>query len=418
MNKQSDLGAILSNALPEGGINVADPQLWKNQEVLPIFEKLRREDPVHLAKNTPYGDYWSITRYDDIKHVDTANEVFSSAAELGGIVIADEIYQSSSEFQLVNFIGMDNPRHQDQRLAVQPIAASPSLRSFEDLIRERTCMVLDDLPVGEEFDWVEHVSIKLTTMMLATLFDFPFEDRAKLTRWSDVATAEEGSPLIESQDQRIAELLECLEYFTGLWNERVNEPPRTDLVSMLAHSPATRNATPQEFLGNLLLLIVGGNDTTRNTMSATIRCMNMFPDQAAKVRANPDLIDAMVAEVIRWQTPLSHMRRTALIDTEVGGKQIKKGDKVVMWYYSGNHDADVFAEPDKIDIHRANVRQHLSFGFGVHRCMGLRLAEQQLRILWQELLKRWDRVEMLSEPEIVESNFVNGYSKMMVRIPG
>ncbi len=418
MNKQSDLGELLNNALPEGGINVADPKLWKNEDVLPIFEKLRREDPVHLAKNTPYGDYWSITRYDDIKYVDTANEIFSSAAELGGIVIADEIFNADSDFQIVNFIGMDNPRHQDQRLAVQKIAASPSLKSFEDLIRERTCMVLDDLPVGEEFDWVEHVSIKLTTMMLATLFDFPFEDRAKLTRWSDVATAEEGSPLVESQEQRIAELVDCLNYFTELWNQRVNEPPRTDLVSMLAHSPATRNATPLEYLGNLLLLIVGGNDTTRNTMSATIRCMNMFPEEAEKVRNDPSLIDAMVAEVIRWQTPLSHMRRTALVDTELGGKQIKKGDKVVMWYYSGNHEAETFPDPDQIKIGRENVRNHLSFGFGIHRCMGLRLAEQQLRILWQELLKRWDRIEMIGEPEIVESNFVNGYSKMMVRIPG
>ncbi len=410
----------MNNSLPENGIHVADPELWSAEKVLPLFKKLREEDPVHLVKDSPYGDYWSITKYKDIVEVDTTHGIFSSAADLGGIVIDDNITNDTEATggALESFISMDQPNHQKYRKAVQPIAASPSIKSMEELIRTRTRMVLDNLPVNEEFDWVEQVSVNLTTMMLATLFDFPFEDRAKLTRWSDVATAEPGSGIVESQEQRLGELMECLEYFTKLWNERVNEPPKFDLISMLAHDPDTANMTPLQYLGNLGLLIVGGNDTTRNTMSATINMMNLFPDQFDLVRKDHNLIDNMVAEVIRWQTPLSHMRRTALQDYELGGKLIKKGDKVVMWYYSGNRDEDEFENPDQIDIMRPNVRKHVSFGYGIHRCMGLRLAELQLRVLWQEILARWNDIEITEHPERVKSNFVNGYAKMMVKIKG
>ncbi|MEN8721935.1 MAG: cytochrome P450 [Alphaproteobacteria bacterium] len=409
-----------TSSIPENGIHVADPDLWAAEKVLPLFEKLRNEDPVHLCKDSPYGPYWSITKYKDIVEVDTTHNIFSSAADLGGIVIDDNLTNDadSTEEAFESFISMDQPRHSSFRKAVQPIAASPSIKAMEDLIRERTCMVLDNLPINEEFDWVEEVSIKLTTMMLATLFDFPFEDRAKLTRWSDVFVAEPGQGIVESQEQRLGEIMECLEYFTKLWNERVNEPPKFDLISMMAHDPDTKNMTPMQYVGNLALLIVGGNDTTRNTMSATINMMNLFPDQFDMVRKDHSLIDNMVAEVIRWQTPLSHMRRTALQDYELGGKLIKKGDKVVMWYYSGNRDADEFETADKIDIMRPNVRKHVSFGYGIHRCMGLRLAELQLRVLWQEILARWDNIELTAHPERVRSNFVNGYAKMTVKIKG
>lgn len=408
-----------SAAIPANGIHVADPELWGAEQVLPLFKKLRAEDPVHLCKDSPYGPYWSITKYKDIVEVDTTHGIFSSAADLGGIVIDDSLTEAEGgEGAFESFISMDQPRHQTFRKAVQPIAASPSIKSMEDLIRTRTRMVLDSLPVNEEFDWVEHVSINLTTMMLATLFDFPFEDRAKLTRWSDVFTAEPGSGIVENNEQRLGEIMECLEYFTKLWNERVNAEPKFDLVSMLAHDPDTKDMTPLQYVGNLALLIVGGNDTTRNTMSATINMMNLFPDQFDMVRKDHNLIDNMVAEVIRWQTPLSHMRRTALQDYELGGKLIKKGDKVVMWYYSGNRDEDEFDDADNINILRPNVRKHVSFGYGIHRCMGLRLAELQLRVLWQEILARWDNIEITEHPERLKSNFVNGYTKMMVKIKG
>jgi cytochrome P450 len=260
------------------------------------------------------------------------------------------------------------------------------------------------------------VSIELTTMTLATLFDFPWEDRRKLTRWSDVATANEESGIIESQEQRRAELYECLEYFTALWNERVNEPPKGDLISMLAHGESTRNMDPMEYLGNLVLLIVGGNDTTRNTITGSVLALSQNPKEYAKLRANQDLIPSMVSETIRWQTPLAHMRRNAKRDTLLGGKKIKEGDKVVMWYVSGNRDEDVIPNADSYIIDRANVRHHLAFGFGIHRCVGNRLAELQLKIIWEEILKRFSRIEVTGEPRRVRSSFVKGYETLPVRI--
>ena len=284
------------------------------------------------------------------------------------------------------------------------------------MIRERTQEVLDNLPRNKKFNWVEHVSIELTTRMLATLFDFPFEDRRKLTRWSDVSTARPGDGIVESEEQREQELYECLEYFTRLWNERVNSEPKTDLISMLAHNPETRNMDPMEYLGNLILLIVGGNDTTRNSMTGGILALNENPDQYDKLRNDHSLIKSMVPEIIRWQTPLAYMRRTALEDIELGGKLIKKGDKVIMWYVSGNRDDDVIKDPNSFIIDRERPRTHLSYGFGIHRCVGNRLADLQLEILWEEIMKRFENIEVVGEPSRIRSSFVKGYADLPVII--
>jgi cytochrome P450 len=279
--------------------------------------------------------------------------------------------------------------------------------------------VLDGLPRNETFNWVERVSIELTTQMLATLFDFPFEDRRLLTWWSDLATSPAGPGfMIESEEARWVELGKCLAYFTKLWNERVNAAPGSDLISMLAHSPATRHMSPREFLGNLMLLIVGGNDTTRNSMTGGLYALHQNPAEFAKLRANAALVGSLVPEIIRWQTPLAHMRRTALQDTVLGGKQIKKGDKVVMWYLSGNRDEDAIDRASQFIIDRARPRQHLSFGFGIHRCVGNRLAEMQIRILWEEILQRFPVVEVVGPPKRVFSNFVRGFTELPVRLPG
>ena len=398
-------------------VNPANPKLFSEERILPLFEQMRAEQPVHYCKDSAYGPFWSVTRHADIMAVDKNHQEFSSDAIFGGIMIDDDIVgDPDGDFFVKSFITMDPPEHGPQRKAVSKIAAPTSLSSFEGLIRERTQGLLDTLPVGEEFDWVESVSVELTTMMLATLFDFPFEDRHKLTRWSDVTTAEADSPIVGSQEQRISELMECLAYFKRLKQERKDGPANFDLVTMLAQDSVTADQPDTHFLGNLMLLIVGGNDTTRNTMSASINAFHKFPEQLDILKARPELLDNMISEVVRWQTPLSHMRRTAMVDTHIGDQRIKKGDKVVMWYYSGNRDESVFDNSDALDITRQNSRNSLSFGFGLHRCLGMRLAEMQMRVLWQEILKRWQRIEIVGEVERVESNFVNGYSKMPVRI--
>ncbi len=395
-------------------MDVSDPELWRRELFWDRFERLRAEDPVHFCPDSFSGPYWSITRYDDIMAVDTNHKVFSSDISNGGIVIFD----ADPEYP-AGFITMDEPKHSAHRQTVQPIVGPDFLRGFEVLIRERTQTLLDSLPRGEAFDWVDRVSIELTTMMLATLFDFPFEHRRRLTRWSDVATGEHNPEICPGgREQWEREMFECLETFTGLWNERVNSPERrSDLVSMMAHHENTRNMTPTEYFGNLILLIVGGNDTTRNSMTGGLYALSKNPAEYDKLRRDHGLIPNMVSEIIRWQTPLAHMRRTALEDHEVGGKTIRKGDRVVMWYVSGNRDEAIFENPNAFLIDRPNARQHMAFGFGIHRCVGNRLADLQLRILWEEVMKRFERIEVLEEPERVPNSFVKGYVRMMVRIP-
>lgn len=388
-------------------IDLSHPGIWQQNEFLPFMERLRNEDPVHYCEDSAVGPYWSIMKYKDIMTVDTSPHLYSSEPTIG-------IIDSFEEFALPAFISMDPPKHDDQRRTVQGVVAPANLKELEGLIRSRAGVILDGLPINEEFDWVQHVSIELTTQMLATLFDFPFEDRHKLTYWSDVATAIPGNGIVETNEQRWAAIEECLAYFTRLWNERVNAEPGSDLVSMLAHGEATKNMPPLEYLGNIILLIVGGNDTTRNSISGGVLALNENPAEYAKLRANKGLIPNMVSEIIRWQTPLAYMRRTAVTDTELGGKNIKAGDKVVMWYASGNRDEESIDKANEFLIDRPNARQHLSFGFGLHRCMGNRLAEMQLRILWEEISKRFDFVEVVGKPERIYSSFVKGFSKLPV----
>ena len=395
-------------------INLVNPTLFSENRLWAYFKRLRDEDPVHFNQSELAGRYWSLTRYEDIKKVDTDHENFSSAQ---GITLGFPIDVPLPEgaLNISMFIAMDPPVHDVQRKTVTGVVAPSNLAKLEPLIRERTAEVLDSLPEGETFDWVDTVSIELTTRMLATLFDFPFEERRKLTRWSDVATAVPGSGVVEGEAQRRAELLECLEYFGRLWEER-RANPGDDLVSMLVHGEETKDMEPMEFLGNLILLIVGGNDTTRNSMSGGVYALNQFPDQFTKLKQNPELIPSMVAEVIRWQTPLAYMRRTANHDCELSGKQIKQGDQLLMWYVSGNRDERVFENPDDLIIDRPNVRNHLSFGFGIHRCMGNRLAEMQLRILWEEILARFEDIKVMEEPTRTFSSFVKGYTWMPVQV--
>ncbi len=401
-------------SLPIEEVNPAQPALFESNTFWPYFERLRKEDPVHLATSDIYGPYWSITKYNDIMAIDTNHQVFSSEATQGGITLMG----SRGDIDpLPMFIAMDPPKHDVQRKTVNPVVSPANLQVLGPIIRERAGKILDDLPIGEEFDWVDKVSIELTTMTLATLFDFPFEERRKLTRWSDVVTAIPGHGMVATLEEKIQILQEYNAYFVGLWNERVNAPPAGDLISMLAHGEATRNMSPREYFGNVVLLTVGGNDTTRNTISGSVLALNENPDQYRKLRENPNLIPSMVSETIRWQTPLAYMRRTAMRDFEFQGKKIKDGDKLAMWYVSGNRDDEVIDNPNAYLIDRENPRRHISFGFGIHRCVGNRLAELQLQIIWEEILKRFPKIEVTAPPKRVYSTFVKGYEHLNVVIP-
>jgi len=393
-------------------LDMSDPRFYQNDNYYPYFARLRREDPVHYCPQSPYGPYWSVTKYKDIMQVEINHQVYSSNAAIS-------ILDPPKGLERQSFIAMDPPKHDAQRLTVSPAVAPSNLANMEGLIRERVCRVLDDLPRGETFDWVDRVSIELTTMMLATLFDYPWEERRQLTYWSDVVIADVRSPEspVHSEEEKFAELTKMTEALGKLFAERAQLPPKFDLLSMLAHSNATRALPFREFMGNLSLLIVGGNDTTRNSMTGGLMALNEHPEEYRKLRDNPALIESMVPEIIRWVSPVIHMRRTALADAELGGKPIRRGDKVVMWYVSGNRDPEAIEEPDRFIIDRKRPRQHLSFGFGIHRCVGNRLAELQLRILWEEIMRRYPVIEVMGPARRVYSNFIHGIRSLPVRIP-
>ena len=417
--EMAEIGADVpsANELTIDQINPHNPYLFLEDRWQDHFARLRAEDPVHLNELETSGRFWSVTKYEDVRAVDGDWETYSSAKGITlGIKEIATAEENEGQVGIQTFIAMDPPEHTAQRKTVRSVSAPSNLRNIEPMIRERTAELLDSLPEGESFDWVDTVSIELTTLMLATLFDFPMEDRRKLTRWSDIVFAIPGpGGVVETQQQKIDELLECVDYFDGLFKIR-RENPGFDLVSMLANGEATKDIPMVEQLGNLLLLIVGGNDTTRNTMTGSVYGLNKFPDQYDKLLANPDLISNFVPEVIRWQTPLSYMRRTANHDTELGGKQIKKHDQILMWYLSANQDEDVFENAHVLDIERHNADRQLAFGYGIHFCMGSRVAELQLRVLWEEILQRFKRIEIQDEPDRVFSSFVHGYSKLPVTV--
>jgi len=402
-------------SLPLSALNPAQPGLFEHDAMWPVFKRLRREDPVHYTAESEYGPYWSITKFNDIVAIDTNHQVFSSDYLRGGITITG----GTTNFEpLPMFIAMDPPRHDVQRRAVSPAVAPQQLTAMAPQIRERAAAILDGLPIGKEFDWVDLVSKELTAMTLATLFGAPQKDRRRITYWSDVVTAiPMPGAIVETFEDKIRIFDEYNAYFVGLWNEKVNAAPQGDMISMLAHHPETRNMAPREYFGNVVLLTVGGNDTTRNTISGSILALNQNPEQYAKLRANPALIPNMVSETIRWQTPLAHMRRTAVRDYEFEGKKIREGDKVIMWYVSGNRDDEVIANPDDYIIDRERARHHVSFGFGIHRCVGNRVAELQLTIIWEEILKRFPEVIVTGEPKRTYSTFVKGYETLPVIIP-
>lgn len=406
--------------VPLEQLDPSHPSLFESDTVHPYFARLRREDPVHFVPDSMHGPFWCVTKYRDIVDMEKAHDTFSSEQRHGGITIGGKPYDTDKPdpiFNLPMFIMMDPPKHGQQRSVVQPLFLQRSLQYLEPLIRERVADILDSIPVGEEFDWVPTVSVDLTARMLATLFDIPQEDRMKLIHWSDTVQNAANPLVYTSMGEAFQELWKCHEYFGEIFERRKQESEHgNDLISLLAHGEATREMPPNELLGNILLLIVGGNDTTRNSISGGVLFLNQFPSEYEKLQANPSLIQNMISEIVRFQSPIAHMARTALRDCEFGGKSIRQGDRFAMWYISGNRDSEAIQDADTFRIDRENARNHLAFGFGIHRCVGYRLAEMQLRVLWEEIERRFERVEVVGDPVYVWSSFLHSIKSLPVKV--
>lgn len=407
---------VEAGELPEP-INPARIDRFQDGTVHDLFTRLRAEAPVHFTPTSEFGPYWSITRYKDIVEIEALPLRYSSEMERGGIslVDADFIQREPDESQKVEmFIAMDPPRHTEKRRVVAPAFTPSEIARLSGSIRERTARKLDSLPRDAVFDWTKEVSVSLTTDMLAILFDFPWEERDKLHIWSDAIT---NLDLIKNRPQeRQMMMFEMAMRFFQIWQERSEAEPRPDLLSMMIHSNALGKMDQKEFIGNMSLLIVGGNDTTRNSMSGLIDAINRWPGEWDKVLADPALAANAASEAIRWHSPVLHMRRTVTEDHEFRGHRFREGDKIAMWYVSANRDESVFDDGALFRVERENARRHLSFGYGVHRCVGARLAELQIATLIEEMATRGMKVELAAPIVREPHNFVHQIVSTPVRI--
>jgi cytochrome P450 len=392
-------------------IDLADPTLYAHDRHVALFKRLRKQAPVHLQRDHPViGNFWNLTRHEDIAQVDADHRRFPCR---NSFLMQD----FDSAFPLTSFLASEPPAHTHYREALRPLFSREGLMALQPLIRQRAVEILEGLPVGQEFDWVEHVAIELTSHVLALLFDFPLEQRMKLIEWSELAThATDANASREEVRQRQLALMDCLSTMQALERERAGRPRRAaapGIVELLSTSRVLGRIKPSELLGNIILMLVAGNDTTRNSITGGVLALNRHPEQYRRLREQPGLLPAAVREMFRWQTPIGYIRRVAATDTEIGGEQIRAGDKVVMWFASANLDDSVFENAHAYVIDRPNAQRSLAFGLGIHRCLGAALADLQMRVLWEEILARFI-VEQAGEPAWTSSVFVKGYSRLPV----
>lgn len=382
---------------------------------------LRANDPVHWNAEEDGPGFWSVTRHADIVRVSTDPATFSSARANGGHRIFDE--DLGNDFVETSMISMDPPEHLHYRRMVMPGFTGPRMAAMEAGIRARGVALIERLVAQWEaggrkpVDFVEGFAAPFAIQTLAELFGVSMEDGDKLFEWSNAIVAEEDPELRPSQAYIDAKIMEMIQYSFAQREQRLGAPG-DDLISMLAHTQVDgAPMTPGKFLATFMLLVVAGNETTRNSITGGLMALAEFPAERAKAMANPALLKSGAGEFVRWVSPVHHMRRTATKDVELGGKAIRKGDKVILWYASGNRDESVYADPFVFRIDRFEdpaVPKHLGFGTGQHVCLGQRLAELQIRIAFEELFARLPNLKPVGEGRRVRSNFINGWKDLPV----
>ncbi len=398
-----------------------------------IFSRLRAEDPVAWCPE-PWGGpgFWSITKYDDIQFVGKSPELFGSDADLGGITLPSNemirtrlkeegrtpVLEDSAE-ELRQFeggksmISMDPPAHVQHRRMVAPGFTPQKLTALALQIRNRASELLDRIKDEKEVEFVSSVAAELPIQMLAELLAIDQSMRHKLFEWSNIIIGGDDPDVVISQEQVRQAIMELAMFAMQVYQER-KEDPGEDLISMLVHSEIDGEPLAiQDYLSAMILLVVAGNETTRNSISGGIWALSEHPEEKQKLLDNPSLIPSAVAEIIRWVHPVIYMRRTAVADGMIAEQKIKKGDKLAMWYISGNRDEDQWADPFEFNVTREGPR-HLSFGHGQHLCIGWRLAEMQLTIVLEEVLSRFPDIRVSGEVNRLRSNFLNSPKTMQV----
>lgn len=398
---------------PLNPVDVSQDALYVENTWREPFAHLRAEMPLSWREESPFGAYWSAVTHDLVSEVELRHDVFSSRWDMGNITIAEAVNGEG----FPNFLAQDQPIHTAQRRVIAPAFSPSQMLKLAAKVKDLTKQLIDGLPVGETFDWVERVSIPQTLGMLCSLFDMPYAEWRDIKRWSDWASGVSADNLNEEyRTQFLVQMTEMLARFDRELEDRRTKPATDDLLSRMVHSEAMGHMEPMERIANIALLIVGGNDTTRNSMSGLVEAFDKYPDQLERLRAEPALIPNAAQEIVRWQSPVTHMRRTALADVELGGQVIRQGEKIVMWYISANRDERVFPNAERFDVARANARRHLGFGHGIHRCVGAKLAEDQLATLIGEIASRNIQIVPHDAPTRLASPFLHGFTAMPVKI--
>ena len=386
----------------------------KNKD-LEIFNILRAKSPIHHHQgnlNIYDKPYWSVTRYHDILKISKDHETFSSPRPI--FLNRDPIFEKKA---LQSFINLDNPEHQVQRSTVAPLLHAERLKELEQTIRSRTQKILNNLPEdGVVFDWVTQVSDELTSLMSSTLMGYPEEDRHDFKTSLDIILGLGVGDDERSTKPRTKIFIDLASKLYEIWKSKSKQPPSFDFISMILNSKNIKNVSFKKMIGNIILFMVASTETTRNTMTANILLAYKNPNNLYLIKNDQTLIPDFFNETVRMQSPIAGLRRRAKKDIVISNQLIKKNDDVVLWLVSGNRDETIFKNPNIFDINRKNNKSHLSFGGGIHHCMGRRLAELQVKILWEEILKRFEYIDVVEKPIIARSCHLRGYESLMVKV--
>ncbi len=412
-----------------------NPSSWTNGHPHEFYARMRSQAPVMWSRLGRRGKegagFWSLTSYEDVKAAELAPHIFSS--ERGSINIGvqpreewkPEVLISAAINSLIN---LDAPRHMQVRMQQLNFFVPRYVAQLQERVAEKVDSLLDDLErKGPVVDFVKLFSQELPLFTLCEMLGVDEEDRPKIIHWMhylELAAQYTANPVSVFMSEPLFPMRffkaidEMFEYGKRVMADR-RANPRDDLLSAIANSEMDGEPMPQEFLdGSWLLIIFAGNDTTRNSMSGTIRLLTEFQDQRQMVLSDRSLIPQMNHEALRLISPVIHMRRTAMEDTELHGQKIAKDEKVVLWYGAANRDASVFPDPDRMDITRENVEKHLAFGHGVHKCLGFRVAQMQLRIASEKILERFPNIHWTGKQKIAPNALVHAISSLKVNLYG